>query len=89
MRSRILHNIQSVAFVSSARERECESAPCLSALACFSGEEGPTVGADAFGLVHRGEEGRSDGHFARGERFDFGLGEGEAGEEEMDEGLAG
>ena len=52
------------------REGRWVYAPCLCG-AIFTGHEDAAIVANALGLVHGGEETRSDGNIARGEGFGF------------------
>ena len=56
-------------------------------LAGLAAEQRPAVGAYPLGFVHGGEELGPDGHVARGESAQLRIGEGEAGEEDVDERL--
>lgn len=49
----------------------------------------PTIIPNFHSFIHGGEEARTDGDVVGSESFDFGFGQGEAGEEEGDDGLAG
>ena len=61
--------------------------PGLGAFSRFPAQQSPAVGTNPLRLVHRGKEFGPDGHVARRERAQFGVGEGEAGEKDVHEGL--
>lgn len=61
--------------------------PRLGAFSRFPAQQSPAVCTDPFRLVHCGKEFGPDGYVSRRERAQFGVGEGEAGEKDVHEGL--
>jgi hypothetical protein len=86
---RVLHNVESVAKSDKRNGKggKWENAPSLSTLPRFATQQRSTVCPYSLRLVHCREELGTNRNFSRAECSQFGVGEGETGEEDVNEGL--